>query len=166
MRTAHFVIAAILALPTPCLSPAIAEQPTSPPADAPAAKADGYRGIWFTLGQFSEYGDKYSGGLGTYTANHTPIAVYAPEVNKTFFVYGGTIKDEKHLLIMASYFDHAKSHVPKPSIVYDKQGVDDPHDNASIAIDDLGHIWVFVSGRGRSVSSIAALNHLMWIALS
>ena len=27
-------------------------------------KDDGYRGIWFTLGQFSEYGDKYSGGLG------------------------------------------------------------------------------------------------------
>lgn len=43
-------------------------------------KDDGYRGIWFTLGQFSDapygrgswksfwdYGDKYSGGLGTYT---------------------------------------------------------------------------------------------------
>ena len=26
-------------------------------------KIDGYKGIWFTLGQFSEYGDKYSGGL-------------------------------------------------------------------------------------------------------
>jgi hypothetical protein len=30
-------------------------------------KDSGYCGIWFTLGQFSEYGDKYSGGLGTYT---------------------------------------------------------------------------------------------------
>jgi len=45
-------------------------------------KADGYRGIWFTLGQFREYGDKYSGGLGTYTANHVPIAVHAPEVQR------------------------------------------------------------------------------------
>ena len=53
-------------------------------------KTDGYKGIWFTLGQFSEYGDKYSGGLGTYTANHIPIAIYSPEVKKTFFVYGGT----------------------------------------------------------------------------
>src|SRR5690554_5762005 len=53
-------------------------------------KVDGYRGIWFTLGQFSEYGDKYSGGLGTYTAKHIPLAAYSPEVNKTFFVYGGT----------------------------------------------------------------------------
>src|SRR5690625_7842004 len=48
----------------------------------------GYQGIWFTLGQFSEYGDKYSGGLGTYTANHIPLAIYAEEVDKTFFVYG------------------------------------------------------------------------------
>jgi len=111
-------------------------------------KANGYKGIWFTLGQFTEYGDKYSGGLGTYTANHIPVAIYAPEVKKTFFVYGGTTsKEERHLLIMISYFDHQKKVVPKPVIVYDKMGVDDPHDNASVSIDDKGYIWVFVSGR-------------------
>jgi len=111
-------------------------------------KANGYKGIWFTLGQFTEYGDKYSGGLGTYTANHIPVAIYAPEVKKTFFVYGGTTsKEERHLQIMISYFDHQKKVVPKPVIVYDKIGVDDPHDNASISIDDKGYIWVFVSGR-------------------
>lgn len=112
-------------------------------------KDDGYRGIWFTLGQFAEYGDKYSGGLGTYTANHVPIAIYAPEVDKTFFVYGGTIRDRQHLLIMASYFDHENHRVPRPTIVHDKQGVTDPHDNPSIAIDGDGHIWVFISGRAR-----------------
>lgn len=53
-------------------------------------KMDGYKGIWFTLGQFSEYGDKYSGGLGTYTAKHIPLSIYSPEADKTFFVYGGT----------------------------------------------------------------------------
>ena len=58
---------------------------------------DGYRGIWFTLGQFSEYGDKYSGGLGTYTADHIPIAIYSPEVKKTFFVYGGTTEQMKNI---------------------------------------------------------------------
>jgi hypothetical protein len=31
--------------------------------------------------------------------------------------------------------------------VYDKVGVDDPHDNASLSIDAKGYIWVFVSGR-------------------
>jgi hypothetical protein len=113
--------------------------------------AEGYKGIWFTLGQFSTYGDKYSGGLGTYTSSHIPIAIYSPEVNKTFFVYGGTTKsDEKHLLIMVSYFDHSKKQVPHPVILYDKMGVDDPHDNASVSIDEKGFIWIFVSGRNTS----------------
>ena len=114
-------------------------------------RANGYKGIWFTLGQFSAYGDKYSGGLGTYTANHVPVAVYSQRAGKTFFVYGGTrAKEEKHLLIMISYFDHKTGLVPKPVIVYDKQGVDDPHDNASLSIDENGYIWVFVSGRNTS----------------
>jgi len=112
---------------------------------------DGYRGIWFTLGQFeTQYGDKYSGGLGTYTAKHVPLAVYAPEADKTFFVYGGTTEaDQRHLLAMASYYDHRRGVVPRPTIVHDKEGVDDPHDNPSIALDEAGHVWVFVSGRGR-----------------
>ncbi|HTL07154.1 MAG TPA: BNR-4 repeat-containing protein [Chitinophagaceae bacterium] len=109
---------------------------------------NGYKGIWFTLGQPSAYGDKYSGGLATYTSSHVPIAVYAKEVKKTFFVYGGTSGEHKrHLLIMISYYDHEKKHVPRPVIVFDKEGVDDPHDNASLALDDKGYIWVFVSGR-------------------
>lgn len=117
--------------------------------DAPA-RVDGYRGIWFTLGQFGEYGDKYSGGLGTYTAKHRPIAVYSPEADKTFFTYGGTTTaEERHLLIMVSYFDHKTGTVPKPVIVHDKEGVNDPHDNAAIAMDSEGYVWIFVSGRGR-----------------
>ena len=59
-------------------------------AGTPSPTVDGYRGIWFTLGQFSDYGDKYSGGLGTYTSHHVPMAVYAPAVERTFFTYGGT----------------------------------------------------------------------------
>jgi len=124
-------------------------------ADAPSVpvvsrgKDDGYRGIWFTLGQKSEYGDKYSGGLGTYTANHVPMAVYAPQVNKTFFVYGGARQGKRYLLAMASYYDHERQLVPRPTIVHDKDGVDDPHDNPSLCIDEHGYLWVFVSGRGR-----------------
>ena len=64
-------------------------------------KINGYRGIWFELNQKYEFGDKYSGALGTYTAKHVPLAIYSPEVNKTFFVYGGTIaEDKRHLLCM------------------------------------------------------------------
>jgi len=126
-------------------------------AQTPAAPSlsnqsfNGYRGIWFTLGQFFDYGDKYSGGLGTYTAKHKPLAVYAPAVEKTFFVYGGTTKKNKHhLLCMIGSYDHKTKRVSKPRIVYDKMGVDDPHDDPSLSIDPQGHLWVFVSGRGRS----------------
>ncbi|GAB2787274.1 BNR-4 repeat-containing protein [Rhabdobacter roseus] len=114
-------------------------------------KADGYKGIWFTLGQFSEYGDKYSGGLGTYTAKHIPLSIYAPKVKKTFFVYGGTTGEkDRYLLCMIGVYDHAKKTVSKPTVVYDKKGVDDPHDNPSLALDDDGYLWVFVSGRNTS----------------
>src|SRR5690606_4206541 len=84
-----------------------------------------------------------------YTANHVPIAIYSEEANKTFFVYGGTKRDSRHLLIMASFYDHAEHRVPRPTIVHDKQGVNDPHDNPSIALDGEGYVWVFISGRGR-----------------
>lgn len=115
----------------------------------PAPRDDGYRGIWFTLGQVSEYGDKNPGGFGTYTAKHLPLAVYSPEAEKTFFVYGGAKQGKRHLLAMASYYDHRRGVVPRPVIVHDKEGVDDPHDNPSIALDEHGHVWVFVSGRAR-----------------
>ncbi|MBP7826470.1 MAG: BNR-4 repeat-containing protein [Verrucomicrobia bacterium] len=121
----------------------VAQQP-------PPGRADGYRGIWFTLGQFSQYGDKYSGGLGTYTANHLPLAVYAPAVNKTFFTYGGTVAGQRHLLIMASVYDHATGQVPRPTVVHDKNGVNDPHDNGSLTLDAAGYVWIFISGRARA----------------
>ena len=115
-------------------------------------KVNGYKGIWFALGQVSEFGDKYSGGLATYTVNHSPLAVYAPEVDKTFFTYGGTTAaNEGHLLIMAGWYDHKTKTVPKPTIVMDKQAANgDPHDNASITVDEEGYVWVFVSGRNTS----------------
>lgn len=120
-------------------------------AQTTGKKMDGYRGIWFELNQKFEYGDKYSGGLGTYTAKHVPLAAYAAEVNKTFFVYGGTTQDTaRYLLCMIGEYDHNTGKVSKPTIVYDKKGVNDPHDNPSIMIGDDGRLWVFVSGRGRS----------------
>ena len=113
-------------------------------------KIPGYRPIWFELNQKYKYGDKYSGALGTYTAKHHPLAIYAAEVNKTFFVYGGTKSEEsKHLLCMIGTYDHTSGLVSQPLVVCDKMGVDDPHDNPSILIDKQGYIWVFISARGR-----------------
>lgn len=110
----------------------------------------GYRGIWFELNQKFEFGDKYSGGLGTYTAKHRPLAVHAAEVGMTFFVYGGTTTaKDKHLLCMIGAYDHATDEVLRPTVVHNKAGVIDPHDNPSLLIDSAGHLWVFVSGRGQ-----------------
>ncbi|MEM1327046.1 MAG: BNR-4 repeat-containing protein [Bacteroidota bacterium] len=112
-------------------------------------KVDGYRAIWFELNQKYEYGNKYSGALGTYTAKHKPLAIYAPAVDQTFFVYGGTKSaDSRYLLCMIGVYDHKSNIVSRPTVVFDKKGVDDPHDNPSLLIDNEGYIWVFVSGRG------------------
>lgn len=113
---------------------------------------DGYKPLWFTLGQESDYGYKYSGGLGgTYTAKHNPVAIYAPEVDRTFFVFGGTTGEkERHLLCMAGCYDHKTGMLSKPIVVFDKEKVNDPHDNAALSIDKQGYVWVFVSGRGRA----------------
>ncbi|MBK6284736.1 MAG: BNR-4 repeat-containing protein [Draconibacterium sp.] len=89
--------------------------------------------------------------LGTYTAKHVPLAIYSEKADKTFFVFGGTkSENEKYLLCMIGEFDHLTGKVSKPTVVYDKQGVNDPHDNPSIMIDDEDYIWVFVSGRGQT----------------
>ncbi len=110
--------------------------------------ATGFKGLWYGLGQYSTYGDKYSGGLGTYTAKHLPLAIYSPECNKTFFTYGGTTEyTENHLLIMVSYYDHLTNELAQPLILVDKEGVVDAHDNSTIQIDSDGYLWIFVSGR-------------------
>lgn len=117
--------------------------------DLSNTKISGYRGIWFELNQKYEFGDKYSGALSTYTAKHIHLAVYSPQANKTFFVYGGTKgEDSRHLLCMIGEYDHNTKMLSQPTIVHDKNGVDDPHDNPSVMIDNQGYIWVFVSGRG------------------
>lgn len=114
-------------------------------------RTDGYKGLWFNTRDSSDYGYNLSGGVATYNSRYRPVAIYSSEVKKTFFVYGGTSNpDERHLLIMVSYFDHRNHLVPKPVVVYDKMGVREPYDNASISIDHGGYIWIFVSGWSRT----------------
>jgi len=133
-------------------------------------KDTGYRGIWYmNQPAKTEYAFKYSGGLGTYCAKHRPLAIYRPEVNKTFFCYGGTTEDShlKHspadltngrkmdsnrsgfLLHMVSYYDHATGTVVRPTILLDK-GTADAHDNPVLSIDEKGHLWIFSTSHGRN----------------
>ncbi|MNJ98305.1 hypothetical protein D3C87_160680 [compost metagenome] len=116
-------------------------------------KDEGYRGIWYSNQPSNdEYVYKYSGGLGTYPANHYPFSVYAKAVDKTFFCYGGTDKAGKTLLHMVSYFDHRTGMVPKPTIVLDKK-TDNAHDNPVMNIDKEGFIWLFSTAHGTNSPS-------------
>jgi hypothetical protein len=119
---------------------------------APLPTDDGYRGIWYyNQPSKDEYKFKYSGGFATYPQQHIPIAVYCQEVNKTFFVYGGTTartaKDKQVLLHMVSYFDHATGEVPRPRRLLNKQ-TEDAHDNPTLMVDDAGHLWIFSAAHG------------------
>ena len=148
---------------------------TAPGESGPLnATVDGYRGIWYDLGQVEEgeeeYGSKYSGGLGTYSMKHIPMAVYSPVVNRTYFVFGGTPnciegvttpQEQGYLLCMIGCYDHDTGMLQKPRIVMDKTAnphgtyddpksdkrVFDPHDNPTVQIDKDGYVFVFVSGR-------------------
>jgi len=119
----------------------------------------GYRPIWFMHhgGLDSEYGEKYTGALATYTSKHAPMAVHAPDAGKTFFTYGGVGEHEQDLWIMVGTYDHDSHEVTRPTIVdrkseadtlHDTETVYDCHDNATLCLDDDGHVWVFVAGRG------------------
>lgn len=111
-------------------------------------KDSGYRGIWYSNQPSNdEYVYKYSGGLGTYPANHYPFSVYVEKENKTFFCYGGADLEGKTLLHMVSYFDHKTGLVPKPTIVLDKK-TNNAHDNPVMNIDKEGYIWLFSTAHG------------------
>ncbi len=128
-------------------------------------KADGYNGIWYQNTPLeNEFRFKYSGGLGTYCAKHRPFALYAEEVNKTFFCYGAAAPDLYQrtnleeifayptpglLIHAAGCFDHETGSVSKPTYIMDK-GTGDAHDNPVISMDDGGHIWIFSTSHGRS----------------
>src|SRR5688500_7789349 len=80
----------------------------------------GYRGIWYQI-RGKDGVPKYSGGLATYPQQIRPLAIYAKDANKTFFVYGGRSKAKNELLHMVSYFDHATGTVPRPRILLNKK---------------------------------------------
>ena len=107
--------------------------------------ADGFRGIWYHINGPEGY--KYSGGFAVYPQQIRPFAIYAPKVNKTFFVFGGTDEKNSTLLESISYFDHATGMVARPRILLDKKTTD-AHENPAICIDDAGYIYVFCNTHG------------------
>lgn len=123
-------------------------EPFTPPRD------DGYRGIWYAnqaLDPATAGGQryKYSGGFATYPQQHAPIAVHAPAVGRTFFVYGGSDPAAAggELVHMVSCYDHATGTVPRPVRLLVK-GTGDAHDNPVLSIDAAGHLLVVSPAHG------------------
>lgn len=112
-------------------------------------KAAGYHGIWYFIGPTkNEYAYKYSGGLGTYPANHYPFSVYAPAVERTFFCYGGvTDSTSRELWHMIGFFDHKTGMVSRPTLLLNKR-TNDAHDNPVLQIDQAGYLWIFSTSHG------------------
>lgn len=111
-------------------------------------KANGFKGIWYMNQPSNDtYVYKYSGGLATYPANHRPFAIYADQVKKTFFCFGGTDEQNSTLLHNVSYYDHRTGKIANPTVLLDKKTTD-AHDNPVISIDDDGYIWVFSTSHG------------------
>jgi len=123
-----------------------------PADDLKTQVEDGYRGIWYmNQPTKDQHRYKYSGGFATYPQQHAPIAIYAPAVNKTFFVYGGSgghvSENNDTLMHLVSYFDHKTGTVPRPVRVLHKR-TEDAHDNPTLSIDSKGYLYVFSSAHG------------------
>jgi hypothetical protein len=110
-------------------------------------KMNGFKGIWYSnQPNNSEFVYKYGGGLGTYTANHNPLAIYVDSVQKTFFCFGA-VNEEGSLIYAVSFYDHKKKTISKPTAVFDKK-TNDAHDNPVMSIDGKGYIWVYGTSHG------------------
>jgi len=137
----------------------VVAQPGSAAEPFTAPRADGYRGIWYAnqaLDPATAGGQhyKYSGGFATYPQQHAPIAVHAPAVARTFFVYGGADPTAPggELVHMVAWFDHARGTVSRPVRLLAK-GTGDAHDNPVLALDAAGHLLVVSPAHGTSRAS-------------
>src|SRR3712207_513247 len=111
------------------------------PGSETSATVDGYHGIWYyNQPSKDKYVYKYSGGFATYPQQQSPIAIYVPSQQKTFFCYGGTTPGKQELLHMVSYYDHKTGMVPRPTLLTNKK-TEDAHDNPVMSIDPQGYIW-------------------------
>jgi hypothetical protein len=125
---------------------------TIPARPAGGDKAPGYRGVWYSIAQGKKVA--YSGGLGLYPPHIRPNAIYAAKARKTFFVWGGSVPpNDRHLRIMAGYYDHDKGVAGRPVIVRDCGDFGDAHANPALSIDDAGHLWVGISSPARSTAA-------------
>ena len=150
MRSAvqRFESAAPRLLATPALLAGLLTCLATPACAAKLPTAGGFYGIWYAVGASGDqYAYKYSGGLGTYTHQTSPLAIYTAEANRTYFVYGGTNGASNTLKNYISYFDHTTGLLARPREVRHVGGTDN-HRNITFTIDDAGYLHVFGNSHG------------------
>jgi len=104
-----------------------------------------FRGVWYGSGRQNTlpgHSFVYAGGKATYSAWHRPMAVYAPKVNKTFFVFG----DAQNRPAI-SVFEHDTSRFAKP-LALGTNPDGNAHRNPSLLIDEDGYLYVFYGYHG------------------
>ena len=113
----------------------------SAPRELPAS----HRGIWYACGQVNTlpgHEHVYSGPMATYCVWHRPMAVYAPECDTTFFVYGNA--DNAPAI---SAYDHRRGDFAEP-VVLGANPDGDAHRNPTLLIDTEGFLHVFYGAHG------------------
>jgi hypothetical protein len=104
------------------------------------------RGVWYACGHqvntLPGHDWVYSGPMATYCAWHRPMAIYAPEVHRTFFVYGNA--DNAPTI---SSYDHTSGQFAYP-VVLGSNPDGDAHRNPTLFIGGDGHLVVFYGAHG------------------
>ena len=103
------------------------------------------RGVWYCCGTANTlpgHGHVYSGPMATYCVWHRPMAIYAPSVDRTFFVYGNA--DNAPTI---SCYDHAEASFAAP-VVLGSNPDGDAHRNPTLLIDEDGYLYVFYGAHG------------------
>lgn len=110
-----------------------------------------YGGVWYCCGQATLLPGKsyvYSGPMATYCAWHRPMAVCAPEVEGTFFVFG----DADNAPAIGRY-DHRTGRFSTPMVLGSNPD-GDAHRNPTLLIDREGYLRVFYGAHGRATRAL------------
>ncbi len=116
-----------------------------------------YRGVWYCCGQANTLPGKiyvYSGPMATYCAWHRPMAVYSPEADATFFVFG----DADNAPAIGRY-DHVQGRMSDP-LVLGSNPDGDAHRNPTLLIDGEDHLFVFYGAHNHPTKVLRSRNPL------
>ncbi|MFW5867030.1 MAG: BNR-4 repeat-containing protein [Armatimonadota bacterium] len=103
------------------------------------------RGVWYHCGAANllpGQGAVYSGPMATYCAWHRPMAIYRPDVNRSYFVYGSAGNRPT-----ISYFDHDTGDWAWPVVIGENPD-GDAHRNPTLLLDDEGYLYMFWGAHG------------------